>query len=58
MARSRLGEQSPQGGALSTDATSLGIDTNVFELLSTGRGHRMARPEPKIERWLDCWRNP
>ncbi|KOX91941.1 hypothetical protein AMS69_15440 [Haloarcula rubripromontorii] len=61
MPRTRLGgnpSQKRQGGDLTTEVTGLGIDTDVFELLSTGRGHKMAQSEPRIERWLDCWRNP
>ncbi|MDQ2072769.1 hypothetical protein ACODNH_04665 [Haloarcula sp. NS06] len=61
MPRTRLGGESSQerrGGGLSTDATSLGIDTDVFELLSTDHGHEMGQSEPRIERWLDCWLNP
>ena len=50
--------QKRQGGDLAAGATSLGIDTDVFELLSTGRGHKMGQSEARIERWLDCWRNP
>ncbi|EMA32817.1 hypothetical protein C444_06331 [Haloarcula japonica DSM 6131] len=38
--------------------TRLGIDTDVFELLSTDHVHKMAQSEPRIERWLNCWRNP
>jgi len=61
MPRIRFGGQPSrdrQGGGLSADATRLGIDTDVFELLSRDRGHEMARSEPVIERWLNCWRNP
>ncbi|MGB9931606.1 hypothetical protein [Haloarcula amylolytica] len=61
MPRTRLGggsSQDRQGGELSTDATRLGIDTDVFELLSTDHVHKMAQPEPRIEQWLNCWRNP
>jgi len=61
MPRSRLGggsSRNRQGGELSTDATRFGIDTDVFKLLSNDRSHEMARPEPRIERWLNCWRNP
>ena len=60
MPRTRLGGGSSrdrQGGALSADTTRLGIDTDVFELLSARREHRMARTEPRIERWLNCWQN-
>ncbi|GAA5430781.1 hypothetical protein [Haloarcula japonica] len=61
MPRTRLGGGSSrkrQGGALPTDVTRLGIDTDVFELLSTDHVHKMAQSEPRIERWLNCWRNP
>ncbi|KAA9398192.1 hypothetical protein Har1130_04960 [Haloarcula sp. CBA1130] len=61
MPRTRLGGGSSrdrQGGALSADTPRLGIDTDVFELLSIDQGHEMAQPEPRIERWLNCWRNP
>jgi len=61
MPRTQLGggsSQERQGGGLSAGATSLGIDTDVFELLSADRGHKMEQSEPRIERWLDCWRNP
>jgi hypothetical protein len=61
MPRTRLSggsSQERQGGGLSTDATRLGIDTDVFELLSADRGHEMAQSEPRIEQWLDCWQSP
>jgi hypothetical protein len=61
MPRSRLGggsSQNRQGGGFTTDATGFGIDTDVFELLSNDRSHGMGRPEPRIEQWLNCWRNP
>ncbi|MEF8828267.1 MAG: hypothetical protein V5A15_02590 [Haloarcula sp.] len=61
MPRTRLGGGSArdrQGGDRSADATRLGIDTDVFELLSTDGYDKMAQPEPRIGRWLNCWRNP
>ncbi|GCF14547.1 hypothetical protein Harman_24820 [Haloarcula mannanilytica] len=61
MPRIRLGGQPArdlQGGGVSADRVRLGIDTDVFELLSNDTEHKMAQSEPVIERWLDCWRNP
>jgi hypothetical protein len=61
MPRIRLGgqpSQDRQGGGLAADGTRLGIDTEVFELLSSDRDHGMARSAPRIEQWLNCWRNP
>ncbi|WP_058994984.1 hypothetical protein [Haloarcula sp. CBA1127] len=61
MPRTRLGRgssQDRQGDERSTDAILLGIDTEVFELLSTDHVRKTTQSEPRIEQWLDCWRNP
>lgn len=59
MSRNRLRGQASQerqarGPAGGTNR--IGIDTDVFELLTGAEQSEPEGTEPTIQRWLDCWR--
>jgi len=48
-------EQSPGPEPTSQRRLAVGIDTEVFELLSVERGQDRLADRPRIDRWLGCW---